>query len=429
MQLNLKKLLSDKFVRGTFILTVMTFLSAVLNYLVHPILTRRLSIPEYGDYQALLSFLTILGIIGSVVLTALTKEFSVLSVTAPDEIKSLRRRAAQYLFWLGLILFALVLVGSGPLNDLFKISHPAALLLTALSLLYTFPLFVNRALLTGRQHFPALSLSNFLDAASRLLLVILLVVFWPLGLIGAALALGLSSLIALALSFWQIKSVGLPADSRPFSGSLTALGGYVLLVLWFTALSQFFYNFDMLFVKSLFSPETAGLYGALLTIGRIVYFIGGAIPLAMFPIIANLKTDQSLRRHAVLGKSLALTSAIALPAALVIALWPSFVIKILVGAKYLSIAPYLPLFTLVILLLTLLMVLAQYFLALGQRRSLVILTVAALAEIGGLLLFHQTIWQVIDTLGLVFGLASVALLALFAADYRLTKKNLYATPD
>jgi len=423
MKLNPKILLADKFVRGTFVLTTVTFLSSALNYLVHPLLTRRLTIPEYGDYQALLSFLTVLGIIGAVITTALTKEFSALSVSAPEEIKSLRRRAASRLFYLGIILFALVVVFSGFFNELFKISQPVTISIAALSLVYAFPLVVNRALLTGRQYFSALSFSSFLDSLSRLLLVAALVVFWPLGLVGAAFALGLSSLLPLIFSFWQIKSVDLPAVAKNFSGSLNKIWRYASLVLWFTALFQFFYNFDMLFVKYFFSPEEAGLYGALLTIGRIIFFVGGSVPLVMFPVVAGLKDDFSSRKYFVLAKSLGLTALLALPTALFISIFPEFVIKLVVGVKYLALAPYLSVFAWAMLALTLLTVLAQYFLALSRRSGLIILTLGAVVEIILVNFFHADLWQIIWSLVLVFGGLSLLLLGLCWSDYLTDRKK------
>ncbi|HBA36480.1 TPA: hypothetical protein DCZ15_01245 [Candidatus Falkowbacteria bacterium] len=424
MKLNIKNLLSDKLIRGTFILTVVSFLSSVLNYLVHPLLTRRLTIPEYGDYQALLSFLMVLSIVSTVIGTAFIREFSLLSATAPEEIKSLRRRAAGRLFYFGLILFFLVFVFSGFLNRLFKISQPTTIIFSALSFICIFPLIINRALLSGRQYFSALSLSNFLDAFSRLVLVLILVVLQPLGLIGAALALGLGNLLPFFVSFWQVKKINLPAQVKQFSGSFKKIWRYGLLVLWFTALSQFFYNFDMLFVKSFFTPEEAGLYGALLTIGRIVYFIGGSISLVMFPVIANLKEDKSRHKYKILGKSLALMSLLAIPAAAFIALFPKLVIKIIVGAKYLSIADYLPLFSLVILLLTLITVLSQYFLALAKRRGLIVLTVAAVGEVMLLALFHSDIWSVIYSLLFIFSVTVITLLILLGIGYKATNKEL-----
>ncbi|MCX6794957.1 MAG: oligosaccharide flippase family protein [Candidatus Falkowbacteria bacterium] len=418
MKLNFRQSLSDKFIRGTFWLTAVSFISSAFNYFVHPILTRHLTIAEYGDFQALLSFATIIGIIGAVVATVLTKEISLLNTARPEEINALRRRASSRLLFVGLAVLALIIIFSGPLNNLFKISEPAVLVISSLSLLYIFSLVVNRATLTGVQAFSALSLSNLLDAVGRLALVILLVVIFPWGLLGAAYSLSFASLAAFLISFWQIKKLKLPAAVAGFKPSLRTMWRYALLVLWFTALYQFFYNFDMLLVKSFFSPEEAGLYGALLTIGRIIYFVGGSIPLVMFPVLAGLQGDKSSRRYKVLGKSLLLMSGLTIPAYLIISLWPEFIIRIVVGVKYLSIAPYLPGFALVMLFLTLLMVLSQYFLALAKRRGLVVLTLAALGEIILLMFWHDNIFEIIRSLGLVFGGASLALIILLVSDFR-----------
>lgn len=426
MKLNLKNLLKDKFVRGTFFLTAASFGGSFLNYLVHPILTRHLSIAAYGDFQALLSFITILGVLTAVINTTLIKEFSVLAAGRPGEIGALRRRATERFFLFGLAVFILVIIFIRPLNELFKISESAILLIASLNFLYGFPLVVNRAVLSGQQDFFALALSGFLDAGSRLFFIILFIVIWPLGLNGAAWAIGLTGLAAFLVSFYQIKRLKLPVAPADFRPSLRIFWRYSLLVLWFMALAQFFYNFDMLFVKSFFSPEEAGLYGALLTIGRIVFFVGGSIPLVMFPVIANLKGDKSLRRYAVLGKSLALMSALALPAYLIIALWPEFIVKIIVGSKYLAIASYLPGFALVMLALTLVTVLSNYFLALASRRSLVILTVAAAAEVILLSLFHNNLSQIILSLGVSFAAAALGLLSLVFFEYNKAKQYLYA---
>src|SRR5680860_791559 len=131
MKLKIRKLLKDKFVRGTFILTVGNFIGSVLNYLIHPILTRHLSISAYGDFQAILSFLTIIGIIGVVILTALTKEVSVLAANKLEKINPLWRRAMFFLSWLGVALFILVFSLSGLLNNLFKIPESSCLLYTS----------------------------------------------------------------------------------------------------------------------------------------------------------------------------------------------------------------------------------------------------------------------------------------------------------
>jgi len=421
MKLNPSELLRDKFVRGTFFLTVANFGGAFLNFLVYPVLSRHLSVPAYGDFQALLSFTVVLGVLAAVVNTTLTKEMSALSADGLGQMNALRARAMQRFSLLGLAMFLAVIIFSGPLNALFHISESAIIIIASLSFLYAFPLTVNQAVLSARQDFFALAFNNFLGAFSRLFFIVLFVAVWPYGLNGAAWALGIAGLAAFFYSFHQIKKLKLPAAADDFKPRLRRFWRYSLLVLWFTALSQFFYNFDMLFVKSSFSPEQAGFYGALLTVGRIIYFVGGAVPLVMFPVVANLKGDESLRRHAVLGKSLALMAALIVPVYALMFFWPQFMIRIVVGAKYLPMAPYLPAFGLVMLALSLVSVLSSYFLALARRRGMFILSGAVLLEIVLLGLFHGSLMQVIASLGASFSVAAALLLGLAFYEYRQAK--------
>ena len=117
-------------------------------------------------------------------------------------------------------------------------------------------------------------------------------------------------------------------------------------------------------------------------------------------------------------------AALALPAYLIIVLWPEFIIKIIVGSKYLALAIYLPSFALVMLIFTLLTVLSNYFLALASRRSLIILTGTALVEIIFLSFFHQDLSQIILALGLAFGAGALGLLFLALFEYNQAKRRL-----
>jgi O-antigen/teichoic acid export membrane protein len=249
MKLDIKNLLQDKFVLGTFFLTATNFVGAFFTYLVHPILTRHLSIAEYGDFQTLLSFSTIIGIISAVVTTTLIKEFSLLSSINPEGVSVLRRRALSRLFFVGLFILAGIVIFSQVLNNLFKISEPAVLIISSLGLLYIFPMMVNRATLTGKQAFSALALNNLLDTSGRLLLVILLVIVFPWGLVGASYSFAFAGLIAFVVGFWQVKKLKLAQSITESKPLLRTMWRYALIVLWFTALYQFFYNFDMLVVK------------------------------------------------------------------------------------------------------------------------------------------------------------------------------------
>ena len=232
MKLNPSELLRDKFVRGAFFLTVANFGGAFLNYLVYPILSRHLSVPAYGDFQALLSFTVILGVLAAVVNTTLTKEMSVLAAERAGEMNALRHRAIRKFSFLGAAMFVAIVVFILPLNALFHISESNILIIASISFLYAFPLYVNQAVLSAQQNFFALAINNFLGAFSRLFFIILFVAVWPFGLNGAAWALGIAGLAALSLSFYQIKKLKLPTAPHDFQPRLRRFWRYSFLVLW-----------------------------------------------------------------------------------------------------------------------------------------------------------------------------------------------------
>ena len=78
------------------------------------------------------------------------------------------------------------------------------------------------------------------------------------------------------------------------------------------------------------------------------------------------------------------------------------------------------------LALTLVSVLSSYFLALGRRGGLVIMTGAVLLETILLSLFHRDLTQVIVSLGASFAAAAVGMLYLAFAEYRNAKRMMDA---
>jgi O-antigen/teichoic acid export membrane protein len=424
MKLNLKEILKDNFARGTIVMTVMTILGAALNFLVHPILTRRLTIAEYGDFQALLSFITIIAVVSGVIQMTLTKEFSLLKKNSLAQISSLRKTIIIKLWLYGGVAFIILVIMSKPLADIFNIGHPLYIILTAAMVIYLFPLAVNRAIIAGLEKFSSLSINMFIDSFTRLAIIILLVVAWQLKLTGASIALGATSLLSFFISYLQIRKLGLPAADNNYIATPKPIIKYGLTVLWFTILSQFFFNFDILFVKATFDPTTAGLYGSLITIGRIIFFIGGSVPLIVFPIVAGLDHNDHEKKNKIFYKALGFVMMLALPAAGAIALFPNFVIRFIVGQKYLAVASLLPKIALMFLLLTIFQVTSQYFLALNRKLSIWLLSFGVILEIILLNMFHSSLSQVIIMTSVVFLLINVSLFILFFKDRRVNKLSL-----
>jgi len=131
----------------------------------------------------------------------------------------------------------------------------------------------------GMQHFYWMSASMHAWTVVKLGLVIVLTALAPTAIAGLT-AHALASVFGIMVSFIGIRMLtGNVTSAKPLSGigafffrSLLMLGGYAVIM-----------NADLIFVKHLFSPEEAGLFARIATIGRSIIFLPMPIALVMFP--------------------------------------------------------------------------------------------------------------------------------------------------
>ena len=280
---------------------------------------------------------------------------------------------------------------------------------------------VHQGILSGVQEFSKLAINTFLLPLVRFILVLVLVYFLGLQLVGASIALGLTGILALIYGFIQIKKLNFLRSTQT-TYNFKFLYKYSFLVLLFIVANQLFFNVDMLFTKAVLHEDTAGLYASLLTVGRIVFFVGASIPLVLFPVVAEQMGSKNLRQYRVLLKSLALTFILVIPVMIFMFFFPEFTIRVLVGEKFLSVAKFLPLFTLPMFFLTLINVLLKYFLALEQKLVGIILVVGVLTELAFLYFSSRDIESIIMAITYSFGLITIALLTWLYICYKKDKQ-------
>jgi O-antigen/teichoic acid export membrane protein len=85
-------------------------------------------------------------------------------------------------------------------------------------------------------------------------------------------------------------------------------------------------------------------------------------------------------------------------------LFPAFIVRLLFGAEYVTIAPLLWVYALATALFALANVVINYRLALGDRVGTMWALAAGLLQVGLLLLFHTTLFQVVLIQVLLMGL-------------------------
>ena len=222
-----------------------------------------------------------------------------------------------------------------PVAAYLRMPNSWVLAVFALGMAFYTPLGVKRGNMQGLCEFGALSRNYILEAGSKLACAILLV------------ELGYSVMGAVgAISASILAAVLIPSPkAQPDSGSTAfvpaSFGEGIQAIVFFVG-QVVINNIDIILVKHFFAAEQAGLYAAVALVGRVLYFAAWSIVSAMFPISAASKDDQNKVHVLVLPFMIVLLMSITF--VVVLALFPGFIIHLVVGEGFHYAAPFLSLY-------------------------------------------------------------------------------------
>lgn len=255
--------------------------------------------------------------------------------------------------------------------------------------------------LSGWEYFLPVGLAGIIGAAAKLIAGYIIVLFFP-----SASAVLLSFVIGSAvglLSFILFYKRYFPGKGKEETGgngwqrqyyakfNFRREMGHVFV---FTLLLAILGNVDIFLVKSLTSAELTGFYGALHTLGTVILTLNAAIIASVSP---SVYAAGHRRERAGLKTVLFAYGAIALVSAggsLLFAVFPGLVVRMLFGARYLSVSNNLWLFGPLVFFLSVLMLEANFAYARHiYRVSLALLATIALATLG-VAFFHASIREI-----------------------------------
>jgi O-antigen/teichoic acid export membrane protein len=374
---SLKPLAQDSFLRHNLILFCGSMMVAVFNYLYHPILGRMVGIEDFGEIQTLISLFTQYAIIIGV--------FRIMAVNVVSNLgEEQAREPLSALYKTALILTSLVcillIVLSPLMRDFFRFHSNTPFVILAFILLLGTPQVFAEAMLQGRHRFKELSMSQGIVAISKLILAVLMVYAgWSVnGAIGAILVAELLAILYLS------KNTGFISYLRPRAMPITSRiryhYTYALLVFTVSLSISFLLSADLLAVKHYFSEKDAGFYGGISIIAKIIFFATASVANVLLP---SIRLDDAKRtNHAVLRKSLYLVLLAGGAALLLFAFFPTTIISLLLGRRYLLYAGLLPSLSLSIFLISLINLLFSYMLAVRNGKGLHIALAAIILMIG-----------------------------------------------
>jgi O-antigen/teichoic acid export membrane protein len=401
---SLKALLNSRFISSGAIVLIGGLFVNILNYAFTLIISRLVGVAVFGEVSALIGLSLIVSVPAAALTLLVAREGSVRKAAGehhliPYVVAYIQRNTIL----LALVLWLSALLLLPWLEQALHIDRTPLLIF---SLLIPLSLFASIQLgaFQGLQDFPDFVVQNSIVALIKLCGSIVLVLLgFALSGVVTALVLGTAcglffGLLALRRHFRKNGPVLAGAQhrhSREFIQQLRKplLRAYPALLLT-TLLLALLSNVDVVLAKHYLSDMDAGLYGALSTIGSIIVYGITAFVTVMLPVAAESYAKKG-KSGQVLALSLLLISIVAIAAVAVFSVFPTLIVGIMFGSRYLSIAPYLGLYGVAMLFEALSIALANYSIAIGNRTFLVAFVIGIILELGLVAFYHTSIDAVV----------------------------------
>ena len=400
----------DRLFRHSLIVFLFTHAVSAANMLFQMVMGWNLSVAEYGILSSMLGLMMVIAApIGAIQNTLAHFTGNLIKEGRTGNIPIMARQWTNRILLLSIPMFILLVVLRNPLSSFFHLATPWPLLLVGLALFVSMLSPVFGGVLQGMQEFVLMGFPGLANGFVRLCLGgILVFVFAPKAVSGlSAHAVGALCATALIYLFYRRRlpqsapdnKSSLESSDRYFWASLAALFSFSILM-----------NMDIVLVKHYFKdPADFGNYARASMIGKTLVFLVQPIAGAMFPKVVSRGDTANEQRFTFL-KSLALTALIIIGGALLCTLFPQIPLLIL----YRDHAPTPDMIALVRLVcwamapLGLVFLLMNFELAQHRLACVMPLALCAAVFIGGVALFHGSLWQV------VFVLLAVTLITLAA---------------
>jgi len=403
-----RRVLLHRGVAHTILLLSANLLAGLCIYLMHSVLGHILGPTAYGTLAALLALSSILLIPTHVIAALMTRHGSALRAAGRvPQLNDLMRRLTMLLLPIGLGVMVLFMGVSGPIAAFFHLDASRNVLLLGLLFTVSFVTPINIGALLGLQCFVWYSALMVLPVFLRLALASAFVVL-GYGMSGAICGIVLADVLTYIVSFQPLHSI--LRGPRSSCGSLRPFwisAAQVSIVFIGTGMLS---NVDTLLAKHVLSVPQAGMYAALATAGKTLFFVSGVVVTVMFPRFAALHSRGEQATQAILRAVIGVC-ALALPVELVFAAFPTLVMQVMFGPSYVAVAGQLVWYGLAMLLFALAVVFVYYFLAIGEQRVVLPLLACCLAQ-GSLFAWrHASIAQLVQNVVISNSLLLLGLLA------------------
>lgn len=389
-----RRIINSQMARGSAIIFIGSNIGNFINLLFNFSMGRLLGPEKYGELGALFSSSVLLGVI-----LGILSLFTVKAVSTYWGKKDLGKILAFHsyltprLFLLSFLICVMLLLITPLISGFLYLDSLTPFILVALSFILSGPATLNRGILQGVLAFSYVTINGVVEVTLKLLISVILVIL-NFGLIGPVLGALFGGIAGYILTVVELKIIFRGVNHTKNSlVSWDALKSFFPVTLASLTLAIFL-NMDIILVRHFFSGSIAGEYAALSTISKIIFYGIGPVITVMFPLISTRVSNGLPYLIPLLG-TLVISLGLSAVIMFTFFLFPKLITGILFGGSYLSIIPYLGLFSFFITIFSLNSILTYFLLSISYYRPIYPLFLISLMQGVFIFIFHDTIWQVI----------------------------------
>jgi O-antigen/teichoic acid export membrane protein len=386
----LKILSLNEFFRASIILIVLMNIANILNYVFQFVMARMLGPADYSVMAVLTSILYIFNFPSTSIQTVMSRYATVYSLKKEfGKLRGIMDAFIKKSFFICLTIYVVYLAISLFLSKTLEINF----WLLALTGLFVFGAFlypIGSGILQGMKKFKAMGWNSVLNSAIKLIIAMILV-FFGFKVYGAVLGFILGVFIAFIFIFPFIKEV---INAKEIKENPKIFDSHSLYAFFAMLIVVLMYSIDAILAKAHFTADIAGRYAVLSMIGKIILFSTLTIGNAMFPISSErFLNGNKEKTSGIAKKTFIASSALCGIAILIFYLFPDFVVKILFGKEYLSLAGLLIYVALGFSFISLLGIFILYKLSINEFKfmHLFLLSIFMVIEFASMIIFNNTI--------------------------------------
>ncbi len=390
------------------------FLAGFLNYLFHFLVSRQVSVIAYGELQVLISLSVVFGFASQAITYFVVKFVAVFRKNNDLKANFQFLKKTENSIWkaslAGFIFFFLI---SPWIFNIFKLSDYYGLIFIFFSAIFTSLAVVYGANLSAFEDFFHFGVGSVLSAGIKLILGLLLALFFAKASI-IALSFCLASLSSFI--FWKMavrKKIGKPklGDGKDWKEKYFPqenIGRNIWIIACFSFLVVLFQNADILFSKIFISPEMAGHFGALSTFSKTLFWLNMSVVSVALPRIFHFNDSEKNQQKTMFFSYLTIT-ILSLGVFVFSWLFPEMLMGFIFGDKFTLYAFLLPWFILNIFLLSILMLEINWSFSRNDFRVSWIILIILVLMLILVSIFNSSLKSLVEslTIVLVFGFSLI----------------------